>query len=347
MIHALAVDPRPPHATAPLTIAQTGATMARVVLTPDFDLSVFRDGCRALGVEVLPVIARESLTDWDAGWELPEYIWALSAYRHPGGVDWNGGPIQIGNEPDLESDSSWTMAPEALNRLIWASRSTWPKAQLVGPGLASGDASYLEEINLRELSAIAAHPYGRRAPGYDLPREYADLVPLLESYRHFGKPLWITEYGAPAQDFDFDSERARYYAAMATYLASADVEVACAFCLEGVDAFRMTYSTVLGTWSEAVGEPPLVAGRILDGLGGFRMLDEMTVRALAQTHINARGAVIGNLWGQKPVHIYREEDGTQSAIVECDYGKLFVNDRQEVWEELDARYQNRASLLPF
>lgn len=102
--------------------------------------------------------------------------------------------LQIGNESDHVSDSSWTMSKDDLNSLISAFSSTgsiYPR-YLIGPGLVSGQPDYLDGIDLTPLTAIAVHPYAQ------WPNTVGNL---LDGYRRFNKPIVITEFGWPEPDW--------------------------------------------------------------------------------------------------------------------------------------------------
>lgn len=227
---ALGVNVDPRMGTDPAEVAAAGAGWVRSVLFAEPDLSGWLQCCDNAGLRVLAVVARESL--YRPSEPIPmafEEAAALYAARYAGLMHaW-----QPGNEPDIDSPASWTMAPAELNELLRAFRSALPDGHIVGPGLASGAASYLEGIDLDLVDAIAVHPYGQR-PDPEWPRAnwgFSYVRDLLGAYRAYGKPIWVTEFGGPLGDFAGARERGEYYGRMAARLAAEpDVRVAFAFC---------------------------------------------------------------------------------------------------------------------
>jgi hypothetical protein len=157
-----------------------GATAIRIVLTPDIDLTGYFETCQAHGVSVLPLLARES--------DPTERRIAEYAERYGQFFD----RIQVGNEPDHESPSSWTMHPAGLSGLGWLARGSFPTCQIVCAGMVSGDPRYLDRVDLDPFDAIAVHPYAKdMTRGNDLP----DIDALVRQYMRFGKPIVISEWG--------------------------------------------------------------------------------------------------------------------------------------------------------
>lgn len=208
-------------------IAAYGAAWVRtVLLPPPDDQQAWFAELRGQGVKVLGVVARESIVRGSS------YSRIAERYRrlYTGNID----ALQVGNEPDHRSPSSWTQAPARLNHLIRTFRLGFPGVPLVGPGLASGTPQYLDAVDVGMLDAIAVHPYGQRAR-VNLPyapdfEGFGTVTDLLDGYRRFGKPLWVTEFGGPAQDWPTEHERAVYHSEMIGALDRAGVEVACQFC---------------------------------------------------------------------------------------------------------------------
>jgi hypothetical protein len=190
-----------------------------------------------------------SETAWAAG---KSQIGALDRLSFPWGWDRNSvrdavtqyyqdyyiTAFQVGNEPDLESPSSWTMAPEEWNELCWAVREVVndfgrPDILVIGGGLASGHPEYLDGLDLSCLDAIAVHPYGRAPSGYHGPGAgFGSLSDLLWSYSsQYGPPVWVTEFGARSDEIGFMNQ-ATYLRLMAKDLARNEVPVACQFCVD-------------------------------------------------------------------------------------------------------------------
>lgn len=241
MIFGYTCDPRPPTSTSVKDLMSYGAQMARFTLTPDYDATEFILGLRAVGINALPVVTAESLPDWSPDWLWSDYASTLSDCYGKLPIT----PLQLGNEPDLESPSSWTLEPKALNALLKGARSIWPQSLLVGPGMAGGDAAYLDDIDLSLVDAVAVHPYGRRSSGLTFDADpgwaqvYQPIEPLLDSYRSYKKPIWVTEFGAPRRDFISAQDRLVYYTTLNYYFSTHDIPVALAFCLAGVDEFSL------------------------------------------------------------------------------------------------------------
>ena len=123
--------------------------------------------------------------------------------------------VQMGNEWDLVSDSSFTQtAKQFSDDLRWARE--WfdthrpdgtPRRYLIAGGAASGHEWLLNDIDLDPVDAIAVHPYGQRADGY--PNEdygHGELRDLIRRYKQFGKPIWITENGWRDDEVDQDTQ---------------------------------------------------------------------------------------------------------------------------------------------
>lgn len=168
---------------SPASIAATGARWVRVVAYPGADIRTWIHGCHDRGVRVLMVLASESIGQTPSNW-----AGLIGNFRdfYEGLVDaW-----QVGNESDHVSDSSWTMKPADLNRLLVVARSILGStAYIVGPGLVSGQPSWAAQIDWGAVSAIALHPYAKW-PGTP------ELSNLISGYAVIGKPLWVTEYHA-------------------------------------------------------------------------------------------------------------------------------------------------------
>lgn len=162
-------------------VAATGATIVRTVLKPGiieaWNAIVWYDACRANGLDVLWVVARESfqgVLDWG---QLATY---RGLYGHRLAL------LQVGNEADHVSDSSWTMSPEDLNSLLGAARRFFPDSTIVGPGLVSGQATFIERVDLSLTDVLALHPYQESPETIDF---------YLSTYRQYWDgPIWFTEF---------------------------------------------------------------------------------------------------------------------------------------------------------
>lgn len=194
----------------------------RAVARPDSRVAEALVQLRYSGLRVLLVLARESFRDPGEPLELEDYAkWPVDAF-------------QVGNEPDLDSPSSWRMPvglyASFLRRCTEMLRDVRGECTIVAAGLASGDMQYAWE--LAELTgdlgvAYAIHPYGRR-PEPEWPRPdwgVGTLDDLLRAYQQvLPGTLWVTEYGT--EDGRVHGE---YYGRMAEAL-NGRVEAAFAFC---------------------------------------------------------------------------------------------------------------------
>ena len=143
-------------------------------------------------------------------------------------MDWGSLPfryVQMGNEPDLDnhiSDSSSTQSVEEFAAdLVWARENYGSKRYIIAGGLASGHPEFLDGVDLTPVDAIAVHPYGRR-PGDAFPDEdwfFGTAEELIDGYRRFQKPIWVTEFGASRADFLSEEDRAAYLTLMVEDLA--------------------------------------------------------------------------------------------------------------------------------
>ena len=217
---------------APADLAETGAKWVRFVALPGVNLSGYAEACRAFGLKVLLVIARESLVG--------DYSETAAYYRT---MYSRVNALQVGNESDHVSGSSWDLPAAKLNELLRAFRTIWPDHVLVGPGLVSGNPSYLDGVDLSLVNAISVHPYGQGTPNFPSPWGFGGNVgQLLDRYvaKAGGKPLWITEVGGSANEIG-EATQANYCRAMLGYLGTRiDVQMAMWFSFhDDVDGFGL------------------------------------------------------------------------------------------------------------
>lgn len=176
---------------------------ARIVLTAEHDLRARFEDYRQHGVFILAVLARESFAGFGPvresdGYPLDNTARAAAAYYrdlYDHYLAAGHGAIQVGNEPDHASPSSWTLRPDDLSALGWGARAMFPEATLVCAGMTSGDPSYLDHVDLRPFNALAGHFYAKDAPNPDDVEDLPDVTTLVPAYRAFGLPLWQTEWG--------------------------------------------------------------------------------------------------------------------------------------------------------
>ncbi len=196
------------------TIRGLGATWVRVVGMPDADLTTYFRELRAAGIKILLVLARESGADY-----------AMYAQRYADAID----AVQVGNEPDLSSPSSWTMSQAELAARGQMARAVFPRPMsLVCAGLASGHPDWLDGMDLSAFDALAFHPYLKDAPNPVDLEDLADVDGLLAEYRAFGLPVLVTEWGWWADDEPRATEETRD---MVAWMGrTGDVEVFFYFC---------------------------------------------------------------------------------------------------------------------
>jgi cell wall-associated NlpC family hydrolase len=165
-----------------------------------YDLRGYLAGARARGLRVLLAFDRDAFwwPDWSKDTERYVRHW-LDFY-----VGLYDG-IQVGNEPDHASPSSWTLDAAEFARLVTTVRAiVGPDVFMVGGGLASGQPSYLAGFTgLDALDAIALHPYTKQA---------RDMSGFLDGYRQLtGElPVMLSEWGCPAdwgEDVQADQTR--------------------------------------------------------------------------------------------------------------------------------------------
>lgn len=196
------------------TVRALGATWIRVVAMPDIDLAPYFRELRAAGVKILLVLARESGGDY-------------SRYQRLYGA--LADAVQVGNEPDLASPSSWTMTPAELVSLAREARKAFPRPMpLVCAGLASGQPSWLQGMDLSSFDALGVHAYLKDAPNPSDIEDLTDVPELLDGYRAYGLPLLITEWGWWSDDEPRASEEVRDMARWAAQ--TGDIEAFFYFC---------------------------------------------------------------------------------------------------------------------
>lgn len=110
---------------------------------------------------------------------------------------------QIGNEPDLESGSSWTMTPRRFSTLLHVASEVFFDGYVIAGGLASGQPSWLDQVGRLPVDALAVHPYTKAPDNWQMQGwETGRVNDLLNMYMRFGLPVWVTEFGAEDGLFD-------------------------------------------------------------------------------------------------------------------------------------------------
>lgn len=232
----------------PDRVAASGARFARFVPMREHDLGGYLDGLVRAGVEPFAVLAKESFGFGDRV-DRKLAAAALDEYKRRYGA--LVGRWQVGNEYDLESESSWTLALSelaALGRL--ARERLGDRAYLVVGGAADGapDDEPEERLAGADLSwadAIAIHTYGQGVPGWTrddglpvLPHSpygfRSTVRDLIDGYRAQApeKDLWITEMGFRWDELG-EERAAAYCEAFLGYLTARCPEVSgfAQFCL--------------------------------------------------------------------------------------------------------------------
>lgn len=205
--------------------------------------------CAALArvhVDPLPVLVRESgpLANWSR--LIDCHFW------------------QIGNEEDHRSPSSWAMEPAAFSTLLKDARRLLPNAYIVAGGAADGQPGYFDRVDLGPADALGIHPYGRR-PTATFPAPdwgFGPLPEFIAGYKRFGKPIWLTEFGAVLAQFTSQGQRGEYYGRMVESAAAIGCEAAIPFKYEdaGVPGYGMAGTSALPSFSLAVANAKLTAG---------------------------------------------------------------------------------------
>lgn len=172
-----------------------GATWIRIVAKPEFDITQYLEQCQREGIDVLLVLAQESGGDYAAYQrQYAEFVTA----------------VQVGNEADLDSSSSWTMTQAELVSLGRTVRQIFgTDTPLVCAGMASGHPEWLDGVDLSWADAIACHPYAKDAPSETDREDLPDMDVLVREYQRFGKPVLVTEWGWWSADETRASEEVR------------------------------------------------------------------------------------------------------------------------------------------
>lgn len=174
-------------------VRRCGFGLARIVLRWSEDPSGFMRSCYARGIKVVGVWTWEALApDADNGasaamwaqWLTEQELWPTLTYT------------QIDNEPDLRTDGK-----AELNAMVAEVAPHFREhTTIVGGGLASGDARWLDGVDLSLIDLVAVHPYGRKPNNawkwHDiLPDWSTGVEDFLIPYLRYQKPLCVTEYG--------------------------------------------------------------------------------------------------------------------------------------------------------
>jgi hypothetical protein len=233
----LGVTTDPGHGLTVGDVRRAGFSYGRIVLRWHQDPTPFLTECAAQGVPLIGVWTSESrapgMDDWTSA-----VMW-LGWLKRTGllpVIKW----LQIGNEPDLVSESSWTMGHDEFNAMVAAVAPVFAQdCIIVGGGLAGGHPEWLDGVDQTHLDLIAVHPYGR-APNNDplwlenMPEWSSEVTWFLTLYQdRTSLPLAISEYGG--RDYNLGSYYRRYVTEMTQTLlglaGSGQLAFVCLFCL--------------------------------------------------------------------------------------------------------------------
>jgi hypothetical protein len=189
---------------------------------PDVDLTDYFRRCRATGLKILLVLARESGGDY-----------AGLAARYATLVDaW-----QVGNEFEGEGPSSWKMNGREFVSLGRAVRAILPRPHaIVAGGLVSGQPSKLDGLDLSWADRIAVHPYGK-SPSKTWPHPgwgTGYMGDLLDAYRPYAlnQPLIVSEIGLGTHEVSEEFQAEYLKRSLAFLNKREDVDLALWFTLQ-------------------------------------------------------------------------------------------------------------------
>lgn len=172
----------------PVTIADAGPPNVR------HDLRSYLGQAMILDLKVLLVFDRDAYywPDWRV--RTADYVrfW----------LDYYAGlytAIQVGNEADHESPSSWTMDAGTFGDLLRETRAACgPDPYLIAGGMASGQPDYLKQVDLSPVNAYGVHPYAKDAPNPNDTEDWPDVDELWHQYEAVSTlPAIMTEWGFP------------------------------------------------------------------------------------------------------------------------------------------------------
>ena len=195
-------------------VVSLNATWIRIVAMPDHDLTDYLRSARARNLKVLLVLARESFIE--PGPRQDMYALYKQRYVDTGLVH----AIQVGNEMDHASPSSWSMSQKEFESFGKSVRAAFPTTTIVTGGLVSGQPSWLAGVDLSWAQAISLHPYGK-SPSETWPHPgwgTGYIGDFLDSYAVYGKPLLITEVGLSTDEVT-EEFQAAYCQRMVDYFA--------------------------------------------------------------------------------------------------------------------------------
>jgi len=145
----------------------------RTVLKPDEELpwNDYYEMVFSHGMKLLAVQARES-------GNIEQYAGCFFDY------------LQVCNEPFNVGPSSWTLTPEEVNEHLLRARELFRDAVIIAPGLADGDETKLDLLDLSLVDYVACHPGIETVESID---GYLDRY----SRHSSGKKIIVSEYYDP------------------------------------------------------------------------------------------------------------------------------------------------------
>lgn len=194
------VDPL--NATASPTseqLRQVGLDHVRLVARLDPASIAYAEEVYGRSINVLPVLAKESFTEEQIANE--DYQRQIGQLRM---AYWFCDLWEVGNEPDSESESSWTLTPAPYVVLFRQAQAAMTGCQLMIGGLANGEPESWLPTTLRLLHAldsdadlVGIHPYAKTAS-----EARAMLIAYQEVVIREGSnaTLWATEWNRPAPE---------------------------------------------------------------------------------------------------------------------------------------------------
>lgn len=169
------------------SLAALRCTWARIFHRRYFDISTRLAEYRHAGISVLLGFDRTSVDEYPSAADA--FADALRRYGQ-----WVAA-WQIGNEPDGEGESSWTMSQDDFTMLGRTARACFPNRLIVAGGMVSGQPSWLAGQDLSWCDLLDAHLYLKDAPNPNDIEDVPDIDVALPGYQALGKPVILGEWG--------------------------------------------------------------------------------------------------------------------------------------------------------
>jgi hypothetical protein len=143
----------PAHGLTVADLTRVGFSFGRIVFRWSQDPTVFLQDCAVHGIPLIGIWTGESRAPGadDRSSAMMWFGWLLRTGLLPV-IRW----LQIGNEPDLVSDSSWTMSHDEFNAMVGAVAPVFAEhCIIIAGGLASGNPAWLAGVDQSLLDVIA------------------------------------------------------------------------------------------------------------------------------------------------------------------------------------------------